>query len=105
MPPMPTDLIRRLLQPFRSYRAARINQAAIRLWDRGEMAAVERLLRQALEISPTYARACSNLGTVLMDQNRGEEGMALLRKAVTLDPKYAGARVNLGIALYLGNAI
>lgn len=102
---MITSLIDALLRPLHAYRAARINQEAIRLWDRGEMAAVERLLRKALRICPTYARACSNLGTVLLEQNRQEEGMALLRKAVTLDPAYPGARVNLGIALYLGNAI
>jgi len=90
-----------LLQPLRTRRAAKVNQEAIRLWDRGEMAAVERLLREALEIWPGYARACSNLGMVLWGQHRREEGMALLRKAVELDPEYAGARVNLGIALYM----
>jgi predicted O-linked N-acetylglucosamine transferase (SPINDLY family) len=68
------------------------------------MAEVERLLREALGIWPAYARACSNLGTVLWGQHRREEGMALLRRAVGLDPKYAGGRVNLGIALYMSGA-
>lgn len=94
-----------LLQAVRMHRADRINREAIRLWDRGEMANVEQLLRKAMEVCPTHTRTCSNLGTVLCGQQRIEDGMAFLRKAVALDPKYAGARVNLGIALYMsGNS-
>lgn len=102
-------LLRHLLEfpfkPIKRTRAVRINEEAIRLWDRGDMAGVERLLREAIEICPTFARAHSNLGTVLYGQNRIDEGMALLRKAIALDPHYAGAHVNLGIALYTGGAI
>jgi predicted O-linked N-acetylglucosamine transferase (SPINDLY family) len=97
-------LIERLVRPIKKRRAHRINEEAVRLWDRGDMAGTERLLREAIEMSPTFARACSNLGTVLWGQHRFDDGMALLRKAVELDPRYAGARVNLGVALYMSDA-
>lgn len=93
------------LEPVSRLRAARINEKAIRHWDLGDMAAVERLLREAIEICPTFARAHSNLGMVLWDRRQFDPGMTLLRKAVELDPRYAGARVNLGIALYAGGAV
>ncbi len=110
---MPKSLLKslagRLLEPPRQRvkrrRAAKINEEAIRLWDLGDTPAVERLLRKAIEICPTFARAQSNLGMMLWDRSQFDEGMALLRKAVDVDPRYPGARVNLGIALYAAGAV
>ena len=92
------------LKSARAKRAARICAKAIRLWDGGDTAGVERLLRKAIRIDPGSARVATNLGMLLRESGRLDEGMALLRKAVGLDPAFAGAHVNLAIALYLNGS-
>ena len=55
--------------------------------------------RAAIRIRPDYAEAHNNLGLVLIQSGKDEEGMAALREAVRLAPAYADARTNLGAAL------
>jgi tetratricopeptide (TPR) repeat protein len=56
-------------------------------------------LRAAIRIQPDYAEAYNNLGLVLIQAGKDEEGIAALREAVRLAPSYADARTNLGAAL------
>jgi tetratricopeptide (TPR) repeat protein len=55
--------------------------------------------RAAIRIRPDYAEAHNNLGLVLIQSGKDEEGIAALREAVRLEPAYAEARTNLGAAL------
>lgn len=81
--------------------AVAANEAGIRDWQAGDRAAAERQFRAALARRPRYAAACSNLGMVLVEQARYEEGHALLTRAVALDPEHVGARINLANTLYI----
>jgi tetratricopeptide (TPR) repeat protein len=55
--------------------------------------------RAAIRIRPDYAEAHNNLGLVLIQSGKDEEGIAALREAVRLAPAYAEGRTNLGAAL------
>ena len=55
--------------------------------------------RAAIRIRPDYAEAHNNLGLVLIQSGKDDEGIAALREAVRLAPAYAEARTNLGAAL------
>ena len=55
--------------------------------------------RAAIRLRPDYAEAHNNLGLVLIQSGKDEEGIAALREAVRLAPAYAEARTNLGAAL------
>ncbi len=98
-------IISRATQPIRTKRAAGIFKDALQVFNQGDILAAERLLRKTIEICPNHARAWSNLGMALWQQNRIEESVSPLKTAVALDPALVGARVNLGIALYLGGAV
>ncbi len=94
-------MLERLLRAvFRSeVNAAPLNEAGIRAWAAGDLAAAETSFRQALFKRPSFAAACSNLGMVLVEQRRFAEGLDFLRRAVELDPGHAGAQVNLANTL------
>jgi protein O-GlcNAc transferase len=66
---------------------------------RGDYAAGERFIRDALAIKPSYADAHSNLGFALLKSGRFAEALASYDKAVALDRHYAEAHFNRGIAL------
>ena len=89
------------LKSARGRRAARICTKAIGLWERGDVARAEPLLRKAIRVSPESARVATSLGMLLWERGQRDEAMALLRKAVELETGFASARVNLAIALYL----
>jgi protein O-mannosyl-transferase len=55
--------------------------------------------RDSAEKSPGTSRAHANYGTVLLQSNRPEEGLAELRRAVDLSPDWAWPRAQLGAAL------
>lgn len=52
-----------------------------------------------------HAAACSNLGMVLVEQRRLEEGLDRLQPAVAVDPKHAGARINLANTLHIDGQV
>ncbi len=79
------------------------NEAGLAAWHRGDLAAAERELRAALAIDARFAPAYGNLGMVVWDQRRLEEGLALLRRGVEIDPEHVGVRMNLAMALAIGN--
>jgi protein O-GlcNAc transferase len=84
-------------------RAAALNEAGLAAWHRGDLAAAEREFRAALAANPGFAPAYGNLGMVVWDQRRLDEGLALLRKGVEIDPEHIGVRLNLAMALVVGN--
>jgi protein O-GlcNAc transferase len=92
------------LKSARGKRAARVRMKATRLWDNGDTAGAEQLLRKAIRLDPDSASIASGLGMLVWERGRLDEGIALLRRAVGLDPAFAGARVNLAIALYLNES-
>lgn len=79
-----------------------LNEQGIAAWARGDLAAAESSFRDALARRARFAGAASNLGMVLVERRRFDEGLAYLRQAVGLDPRHVGARVNLGNVLHLG---
>jgi predicted O-linked N-acetylglucosamine transferase (SPINDLY family) len=83
--------------------AAARNEAGLAAWQRGHLAAAEREFRAALAADPGFAPAYGNLGMVVWEQRRLDEGLALLRKGVEIDPEHIGVRLNLAMALVVGN--
>jgi hypothetical protein len=65
------------------------------------MDGAEASLRRALELSPDYAEAHSNLGSVLGEKEMWREAAAELTEAVRLRPDYAAAHWNLGLVLLM----
>ena len=84
---------------------AAMSEPADRAWHAGDLVQAERLYRLVLERWPAHAPALSNLGMVLFEAQRREEGYALLQQAVAADPEHAGARCNLGIVLAQGGML
>lgn len=64
-----------------------------------DLAAAEQAYRGALEVDAGFAEALNNLGALLRDTDRGEEGIAMLRRAVEARPGFASAHLNLALAL------
>ena len=97
------SLVHGLLQRYRRALARRDNRRGIEHWKRGELAAARTALQRATERRPDYVSAMSNLGMVLIETRRFDEGLALLTRAVELDSRHAGALNNLGVAMIHGN--
>ncbi len=98
-------MLRRLIHSAIENRARRLNGRGIALWQQGDLARAEQLLRSALRSSPGHAGAASNLGMVLAARGRMGEAVELLRRAVDIDPAHAGARINLAALLHQGGGI
>lgn len=64
-----------------------------------DLAAAERAYRGVLDVDPAMPEALNNLGALLRDTDRGEEGIAMLRRAVEARPGFASAHLNLALAL------
>jgi predicted O-linked N-acetylglucosamine transferase (SPINDLY family) len=79
------------------------NETGLAAWQQGDLAAAEREFRAALAADPGFAPAYGNLGMVVWDQRRLDEGLALLRRGVEIDPAHVGVRINLANALVIGN--
>ena len=78
---------------------------AIAAWRQGDLPGAETGLRAILRDQPRHAAALANLGMVLCERQRHDEGLAMLRQAVLIDPRMAGAHCNLGIALAQGGLL
>ena len=64
-----------------------------------DAAGAEEAYRGAIEVDATFAEAWNNLGAMLRDMDRTDDGIAALREAVRLRPGFASAQLNLGLAL------
>ena len=84
---------------------APLAEPAHQAWHAGDLARAEQLYRFVLEHWPGYAPALSNLGMVLFQAQRRDEGYALLQRAVAADPALAGAHCNLGVVLAQGGML
>jgi predicted O-linked N-acetylglucosamine transferase (SPINDLY family) len=98
-------VLRSLVKSIGAGRAIALNEAAVELLRRRDLAGAERLLRRAIAANPAYAPACNSLGMALCDQRRLDEGAAFFRRALELDPGYVLARANLANALVVGNRL
>jgi predicted O-linked N-acetylglucosamine transferase (SPINDLY family) len=96
-------MLGRLIGRLRGARARRANGRGTAFWREGRLAEAERALREALRLDARHVTALSNLGMILIEAHREEEGLALLRQAVEIDPRHAAAQNNLGAALVHGN--
>lgn len=63
----------------------------------GRLAEAEASYRRAVALEPAHAKACNNLGAVLIYQGRIEEALACYRQALSLDPDQPEANQNLAI--------
>jgi tetratricopeptide (TPR) repeat protein len=61
----------------------------------------EEVLRRVIDLAPTFAKPCEDLGILLMQQNKAEAALPLLEKAVRLDPTLEEAHFQTGKALAL----
>ncbi len=96
------SLLRGLVLGFQRSMARRDNRRGIEHWKSGDLAAAQAALRRATDRRPDYVSALSNLGMVLIESQRFDEGLALLKRAVELDAHHAGALNNLGVAMIHG---
>ena len=78
---------------------------AIAAWRQGDLPGAETGLRALIRAEPRHAAALANLGMVLCEQHRQQEGIPMLYQAVRIDPRMAGAHRNLGIALAQGGLL
>lgn len=95
-------MLGRLLRSLRASSAARANDYGLRAWQAGQLLLAERHLRRAIDADPRFAPAFGNLGMVLWEQQRRDEGLQMLRDGIALDETHAGLRVNLANALVMG---
>lgn len=75
------------------------NQGALAL-SKGELQRAEFEFKTAIELSPDYAEAYSNLGLVYKRENRLDEALANFTKATQCNPNYASAYNHVG-SVYL----
>ncbi|MBX7196958.1 MAG: tetratricopeptide repeat protein [Sandaracinaceae bacterium] len=64
-----------------------------------DLEGAEEAYRAALRVDAAFSEALNNLGALLRDTERTEEGIAMLREAVRVRPGFASAQLNLGLAL------
>ena len=64
--------------------------------ERGELEVAERAFREAVRVSPRYAKAHLNLGIALHHQGRRVEAEASVNESLRLDPESARAWAELG---------
>jgi predicted O-linked N-acetylglucosamine transferase (SPINDLY family) len=96
-------MLKNLLRSLRPARAARRNEEGLAHWQAGDLAAAERAFRAAIAAAPGFAPAYGNLGLVIWERRRLDEGLALLTRAVELDPRHANARLNLANVLAMAS--
>ena len=75
------------------------NQGAI-LLSKGDLQRAEFEFKTAIELSPDYAEAYSNLGLVYKLENKLDEALANFKKATECNPNYASAYNHMG-AVYI----
>ncbi|MFB3890956.1 MAG: tetratricopeptide repeat protein [Phycisphaerae bacterium] len=71
--------------------------AAMTLLRNHDYRSAEAIWRQTLSLVPNNARVHSNLGVILIQSNKLEEGLFNLREAVRCDDKFLDAIYNLGV--------
>lgn len=85
-------------------RAVDLNPKDVRAWNnmgllqaqQGDTAGAEHSYRSALEETPDYTLVRANLGNLLMETGRFNEGVAVYEEGVALDPKNAELMNGLG---------
>ena len=103
-----------LRQQWRLDEAVRVLQTASRMvlndpavWSelahamrwQGQYGPAEEAARKALGLQPDHPSALFNLGAILVDTGRVNDGIASYRKALQLNPEFAEAWSNLGMTL------
>lgn len=85
------------------WQSQRLNKRGDSLWRQANLSGAETCFREAIAKNRSFAPAYSNLGALLMDLHRYEEGIDLLLHAAKLAPDHPGILVNLGNAYGRGN--
>jgi len=83
----------------------RQNEAAIELWQRGELTAASATLNKLIHDDPSFAPAYGNLGMILAQQNQFDEALTILKKAAELAPNNAMIQANLAALFHRGRAL
>ncbi|MFH1772082.1 MAG: tetratricopeptide repeat protein [Candidatus Omnitrophota bacterium] len=74
-----------------------LNSLAILSWQSGDPESAIGYLKRSLEVNPTYAFGCNNLGLVYAETQRFREAEIELKKAIEIYPEYAAAHNNIGM--------
>jgi tetratricopeptide (TPR) repeat protein len=85
--------------PSQAVEAEKLLEQAARLRDAGRLAESIAPLQRAIQLAPTNAAACHDLGLTCLNCGRLPEAVASLRRAIALQPGFAHAHLNLGRAL------
>ena len=93
-------LLKFVRDQLRDSYARLLNMRGNRLWQNDDLPRAERYFRAAIAANKSLAPNYSNLGAVLMELHRYEEGFAMLEHAANLNPSDARILVNLGNAYY-----
>lgn len=72
-------------------RAVEHNNRGAKLLDQGQFEQAEQELKTAVELSPDYAEAYSNLGILFKKRNNLDRAMEYFQKAAGINPDYASA--------------
>ena len=75
------------------------NNLGFELMRHGQYDEAERHFRRALEISPAYAEAVTNLGNIDYLRGLGDEALREYGRALILNPRLYNVHVNIGIIL------
>ncbi len=67
----------------------------------GNLKLAEQEYRQAINADPTFSKSLSNLGNILLEQQRFDEALRLFLLAREHEPKFAGNCVNIGNVYFL----
>jgi len=73
------------------------------IYQNGALFQAEAAYRTILLDFPHHVEALTSLGSLLVQQNKQEEGIALMEEAIRLDAGYASAYYNYGLALQTQN--
>jgi tetratricopeptide (TPR) repeat protein len=79
--------------------AAQYNRLGYESVKKGRLDEAVGYFRQALQLDPDSAGACSNLGNALNDQDRFDEAIECFERAIQIKPDFPDAYNNLGNAL------
>ena len=87
---------------LRNYRANRLNIKGDDWRQIGAVRQAEACFRAAIRLNGNHALAYSNLGSLLMELHRYDEGFSLICKAAEMQSGHSGILVNLGNAYMMG---
>ena len=85
--------------PEYSPQVVELQNRALKIYQKNNLAAAEKLFLSILSIDPRVKEAYNNLGTIYIRQEKDEQAKTMFEQALAIDPHYVMARCNLAILL------